>query len=105
MHCCVPRYTSSLTIAAATATAAIYGTWAPPSPSPSPLHRRRRLCHHSRKAEADGADYLYRINDDSELQGAWATTAVSTLRGFNPAVRVYGIGKKESKKSHHGGRD
>lgn len=35
-------------------------------------------------AEVDGADYLYRINDDSEFSNKWAGVATSTLRAFNP---------------------
>jgi hypothetical protein len=37
-----------------------------------------------RAAYDDGADYLYRINDDTMMVGAWARTAVATLRGFSP---------------------
>jgi hypothetical protein len=33
----------------------------------------------------DGADYLYRVNDDTELKGAWASDALGQLRGFNPS--------------------
>ena len=36
-------------------------------------------------AADDGADYLYRVNDDTQFVGAgWATQAVSALRAFEP---------------------
>jgi len=35
-------------------------------------------------AFADGADYLYRINDDTRFVGAWVASAVGTLRGLSP---------------------
>ena len=37
-----------------------------------------------RAAYDDGADYLYRNNADTMMVGAWARTAVATLRGFSP---------------------
>ena len=36
-------------------------------------------------AAADGADYLYRVNDDTEFVGAgWASQAVAALRSYSP---------------------
>jgi hypothetical protein len=32
----------------------------------------------------DGADYLYRVNDDTEFTGAWADSAVTQLRAMDP---------------------
>ena len=32
----------------------------------------------------DGADYMYRINDDTKFQGPWAMQAVSALRRMDP---------------------
>ena len=32
----------------------------------------------------DGADYMYRINDDTKFEGAWAVQAVSALRRMDP---------------------
>lgn len=37
-------------------------------------------------AFVDGADFLYRINDDTEFVDAFASSAVATLRGFTPAL-------------------
>ena len=35
-------------------------------------------------AAEDGADYLYRINDDTQFATAWLPEAVRTLRGYSP---------------------
>jgi len=35
-------------------------------------------------AAADGADFLYRLNDDTALVDAWASQAVAALRSFDP---------------------
>ena len=35
-------------------------------------------------AAEDGADYLYRINDDTEFETPWVGLALSTLRGYSP---------------------
>ena len=35
-------------------------------------------------AAEDGADYLYRINDDTEFVTPWVGLALSTLRGYSP---------------------
>ena len=32
----------------------------------------------------DGADYLYRINDDTEFKDAWAATAIAALKRRTP---------------------
>ena len=37
-------------------------------------------------AFVDGADFLYRVNDDTEFVDAFASSAVATLRGFTPAL-------------------
>ena len=36
-------------------------------------------------AAADGADYLYRINDDTEFVTPWVAQALGTLRGYEPS--------------------
>ena len=36
-------------------------------------------------AAQDGADYIYRINDDTEFVGPWVMQAVRTLRGYSPS--------------------
>ena len=35
---------------------------------------------------ADGADFMYRINDDTEFISPWAWSAIATLRGFSPPL-------------------
>lgn len=35
-------------------------------------------------AYEDGADYLYRVNDDTRFTGAWAGTAAARLASFSP---------------------
>jgi hypothetical protein len=35
-------------------------------------------------AAEDGADYLYRINDDTEFVTPWVGLALSALRGYSP---------------------
>ena len=35
-------------------------------------------------AAEDGADYLYRVNDDTQFVDAWVGRAVRTLRGYSP---------------------
>ena len=36
-------------------------------------------------AYEDGADYMYRVNDDTKFVGPWADTAVHALGAFDPA--------------------
>ena len=40
----------------------------------------------TRAAFSDGADYLYRLNDDTILKSVWAQEAVRALRGFSPPL-------------------
>ena len=35
-------------------------------------------------AYEDGADYIYRVNDDTKFVGPWASSAVATLAAFSP---------------------
>ena len=50
----------------------------------------------SSSALADGADYVYRINDDTELRSLWASAFVLQLAAFNPPnVGVVGPTCKE----------
>ena len=35
-------------------------------------------------AADDGADYLYRVNDDTQFQTSWLPQAVRTLRSYSP---------------------
>ena len=39
----------------------------------------------ARRALLPGADYLYRINDDTEFITPWVGLALGTLRGYSPA--------------------
>jgi Nucleotide-diphospho-sugar transferase len=39
----------------------------------------------SAQAVAEGCDYLYRINDDTEIQGKWASEFIKTLHSFRPS--------------------
>lgn len=39
-----------------------------------------------RAAHNDGADYLYRINDDTEMQDPFASSAISTLQSLTPPL-------------------
>ena len=38
----------------------------------------------SRRAEEEGCEYLYRVNDDTVLTSAWTSSFVSTLLSFEP---------------------
>jgi hypothetical protein len=37
-----------------------------------------------------GADYFYRLNDDSEVRGRWPHAYVTTLQGLGPPYGVIG---------------
>ena len=51
----------------------------------NPLRKPGPVFNFMMKAAADdGAEYLYRINDDTEFTTLWAKTAVNTLQNFNP---------------------
>ena len=50
-----------------------------PSRKPGPVFNRL-----SSAAVRDGCDYLYRINDDTELIGPWTSAFVRALEGFDP---------------------
>ena len=39
----------------------------------------------STQAVAEGCDYLYRINDDTEIQGKWASEFIKVMHSFRPA--------------------
>ena len=51
-----------------------------PTRKPGPVFN-----HVSAQAVAEGCDYLYRINDDTEIQGNWASEFIKTLHSFRPA--------------------
>lgn len=44
----------------------------------------------ARAAYTDGADYFYRVNDDTELVGDWAKQFVTTVHKFTPPVAIVG---------------
>ena len=46
----------------------------------------------ARAAYKDGADYFYRVNDDTELIGHWADIFVKALHKYNPPVAIVGPG-------------
>ena len=51
----------------------------------NPLHKPGPVFNFMMKAAADdGAEYLYRINDDTEFATPWAQIAVDALQNFNP---------------------
>ena len=35
-------------------------------------------------AYADGADYMYRVNDDTKFDGPWVVDAIRTLQTYSP---------------------
>jgi hypothetical protein len=44
----------------------------------------------ARAAYTDGADYFYRVNDDTELVGTWAKQFVKTVHQFTPPIAIVG---------------
>ena len=55
-------------------------------PVPNPLHKPGPAMNYlSREAHTTGCDYLYRINDDTELlTPKWARAFIATLASFSP---------------------
>jgi hypothetical protein len=54
-------------------------------PIPNPSNKPGPVMNHlSRKAHATGCDFLYRINDDTQLITPWTHAFVSTLASFSP---------------------
>ena len=44
----------------------------------------------ARAAYKDGADYFYRVNDDTELVGHWAANFVKAVHKYSPPVAIVG---------------
>jgi hypothetical protein len=44
----------------------------------------------ARAAYEDGAEFFYRVNDDTELVNNWAKTYVTALRSFDPPLAIVG---------------
>ena len=53
-----------------------------------------------RTAYKEGADYLYRINDDTEFKGFFASSAIATLQAFKPP-RVGVVGPRTTGDGQH----
>ena len=55
----------------------------------------------ARAAYKDGADYFYRVNDDTELIGHWADIFVKALHKYNPPVAIVGPGCSQGNQVTH----
>ena len=53
-------------------------------------------------AYEDGADFMYRVNDDTKFVGPWAETAVRVLGAFDPPnVRTESLQSRPTRSTAH----